>query len=135
MSTPSYKRGLSHGHPSADKDGHVLLHVLIAEQALGRYLPDGAEVHHADGNIRNNVNANLVICQDKAYHKLLHVRARTLRAGGNPNTDKFCADCQKCKPFEAFNVGRAHKSTGRQPICRECQKIRFAEWWRKRDIA
>ena len=31
---------------------------------------------HLDGNPRNNAPSNLVICQDKAYHMLLHARQR-----------------------------------------------------------
>jgi len=117
----SYKRVIAHGHPRADYFGHVLEHVLIAERALGKPLPDGAEVHHADGIWSNNANSNLVICQDKAYHKLLHVRARVLKAGGNPNTQRICTTCRVVKPFEAFNRMAANKSDGFQRRCRDCQ--------------
>lgn len=51
-------------------------HVRVAEAALGKPLPKGAEVHHVNGNGRDNRNCNLVICQDRAYHKLLHKLAR-----------------------------------------------------------
>ena len=46
------------------------LHRRRAELALGKPLPRGAEVHHADGTTGDN--APLVICQDRAYHMLLH---------------------------------------------------------------
>lgn len=113
-------------HPRASASGCVYQHILVAERALGHALPAGAEVHHFDENQRNNAGGNLVICQDRAYHKLLHVRARTVRAGGNPNTHKVCCDCHLVKPFEAFNVMRANKSTGRQNACRPCTKARDA---------
>ena len=74
--------------------GIVKTHIAIAEAALGRPLPDGAEVHHVDHNKRNNVPSNLVICQDKAYHLFLHVRARVVRAGGDPNTQRICHRCR-----------------------------------------
>src|SRR3990167_9989532 len=55
------------------------IHILVAEKALGRPLPEGVEVHHHDENRQNNSNSNLVICQDVAYHRLLHVIMRVLR--------------------------------------------------------
>ena len=56
-------------------------HVLMAEKALGRPLPHGAEVHHVDRDRQNNNTKspwNLVICPDHAYPLLLHRRARML---------------------------------------------------------
>lgn len=111
-------------HPHASSSGCVYQHVLIAERALGRLLPLGAHVHHVDGNPRNNANENLVICQDAAYHKLLHYRSKIVRAGGNPNTDKVCCDCRQARPLEIFNVMRSNKSSGRQSACRDCSKAR-----------
>jgi len=111
-------------HPRASSSGGVLEHILIAEAALGREIPPGVEVHHVDENPLNNSRGNLVICQDKAYHKLLHVRTRIVRAGGNPNTDKVCHDCGTVKPLTEFNVMRANKSTGRQSVCRGCSRAR-----------
>lgn len=109
-------------HPRASSSGDVYLHVYVAERALGRLLPDGVEVHHVDGDPTNNRNANLVICQDKAFHKLLHARSRVVRAGGNPNTQKVCGQCDSVKDLGEFNVMRANKSSGRQSACRECSK-------------
>lgn len=118
-------------HPRANaslttKSPWIYEHVLIAEAALGMLLPAGAEIHHVDNDRRNNAKSNLVVCQDKAYHKLLHVRTRIVRAGGNPNTDKICCDCHAVKPLTDFNVRRANKSTGRQSPCRDCAKVRDA---------
>jgi hypothetical protein len=62
-----------------------LEHIRIAEVTFGGPLPKGAEVHHVDENPSNNDHHNLVICQDKAYHRLLHSRRRALLACGNPN--------------------------------------------------
>lgn len=109
-------------HPRASSWGCVYEHILIAERALGRYLLEGAEVHHADENKRNNTNRNLVICQDKAYHKLLHVRARVVRAGGNPDTQRICSMCHAVLPMTAFNRASSNIGSGTQKACRECMR-------------
>ena len=119
-------------HPKASASGCVYQHILVAERALGRLLPEGAQVHHVDGNPRNNVPSNLVICQDMAYHKLLHYRTRIVKAGGNPNTDKICCECRRVKPLTDFHAMRSNLSSGRQSICRECGNLRRA---RKREQA
>lgn len=115
-----------HVPPAERKNGVKVdyAHVRIAERALGRRLPAGAMVHHVDENKQNNAKSNLVICQDAAYHRLLHYRMKVRRAGGNPNTDKFCSDCCQVKPMAAFNVMRSNKSNGRQSVCRECGNAR-----------
>lgn len=82
---------------TGQKHGRKFAHVLIAEKALGHELPAGAEVHHVNEDGRDNRNCNLVICQDKAYHKLLHRRARIVRAGGNPNSQRMCSRCRRLR--------------------------------------
>lgn len=109
--------------------GRVPEHVLVAERALGKRLPADADVHHVDGTKRNNQNSNLVICQDRAYHMLLHVRARILKAGGNPNTDKLCCICKRPRPRDTFSP-QTNGSMGLSARCRECasryQRTRLA---------
>src|SRR5438876_9285777 len=56
------------------------LHRQRAENALGKPLPPGAEVHHPDEDPWNP-NARLVICESASYHKLLHIRMRIQAAG------------------------------------------------------
>ena len=101
-------------------DGRVVkAHRLRAERALGRPLPPAAEVHHVDGS--KNPLSPLVICPDSAYHHLLHVRQRVLRAGGDPNTQRICAACKRLLPFVAFNKRRATINSGLGAQCRKCQ--------------
>jgi hypothetical protein len=111
-------------HPRASQSGEVYEHVIIAERALGRYLPDGVEIHHVDENPRNNTPGNLVICQSKAYHKLLHVRMRVLRAGGDPNTQRICSTCKRLRTFSEFNRRTSNVGTGLQSACRDCGRTR-----------
>lgn len=98
------------------------LHVLIAEHALGKPMPRQAIVHHIDENKLNNSPSNLAICQDRAYHLLIHKRMRILAAGGNPNTEKICCRCHKPKRLDCF--AKAHSQhDGLQSICRSCQSV------------
>jgi hypothetical protein len=126
-----YTRSIRHGHHRADSQGHVLTHILVAESALGKPLPVGAEVHHVDEDTKNNRPSNLVICQDVAYHKLLHVRARIVRAGGNPNTDSICSTCGLVKPLDQFNRANHHKAQRVQRSCRQCQSDYCKSYIRK----
>lgn len=71
------------------------IHRLRAEAALGRSLPLGAEVHHIDGT--KDPNGQLVICENRFYHMLLHARMKVVRAGGNPNTQFVCSSCKELK--------------------------------------
>lgn len=80
-----------HGYHRADKQGYVFKHIFIAEKALGKPLPDGSCVHHLNGT---KDSGPLVICQDNAYHKLLHQRQRAYDACGNPSW-RICNICKK----------------------------------------
>jgi hypothetical protein len=93
------------------------LHILRAEKALGKSLPLGAVVHHADGSRRED--APLVICQDRYYHQLLHIRMRVKAAGGNPNADLRCGRCRQTKPFAAFTRAKGRR-LGLNTQCKEC---------------
>lgn len=99
-------------------------HIAIAERALGKPLPSGAHVHHVDENKRNNCNRNLVICQDMAYHSLLHFRARVIRAGGNPETQKICSSCGALKNLDDFHLANRRKAHGRQGYCKPCDSLK-----------
>lgn len=90
-------------------------HILVAERALGRRLPEHAQVHHVNEDPSDNRPANLVICQDLAYHKLLHQRARALRASGHADWLR-CWACKVYKPVSEMRVRSRKKSE----VCRAC---------------
>ena len=58
-------------YPKADCKGYVKEHILLAEKALKKPLPPKAVVHH-------HSEAQLVICENQAYHLLLHTNMRRL---------------------------------------------------------
>ncbi len=114
----------SSNHPRAQQRGYVFEHILVAERALGKFLPSGAVVHHVDSVPSNNENNNLVICQNQAYHMLIHSRTRILRMGGHPDRDGICSQCHMVKPKLEFYPSKG--STGHRCNCRACQTIYYA---------
>jgi hypothetical protein len=83
-------------HPSSTLDGYVLEHILLAEKAIGHSLSDKNQIHHANNIPDDNRNSNIVICQDDAYHKLLHQRQRAHNACGHA----FWLKCWICKQYD-----------------------------------
>lgn len=102
-------------------DGYVRLrrdgkdkkeHVEIAERALGRRLPAGVVVHHANQVKDDNRNGNLVICT-VAYHQLIHKRMRAKAACGHAEWLR-CWHCGEWGPPESMtdSGGRGHRECG-----------------------
>lgn len=109
-------------HPRAYCDGYVPEAILICEEALGKPLPLGANPHHVDGNRGNNTNNNLVICQDHAYHMLLHQRTRALKECGHANWRR----CNVCKSYyEPKYINIYRKGACCKKCRREIDKIRY----------
>lgn len=120
-----YQRLRNHGdvnftpipkEPLIDSNGYRLVfirrvklyeHRVIAEKVLGKPLPKGAVVHHVNGNRSDNRHENLVICPDKKYHKLLHVRIDAVEAGYPPDYRK----CRYCHQYD--NPESMRQSCGR----------------------
>lgn len=89
----SYEMVYAPNHPTADARGYVREHIYVVEKLIGP-LPPNAVVHHIDEDTKNNANTNLVVCQDRAYHNLIHRRIRALRECGNANWRK-CSICHQ----------------------------------------
>lgn len=90
-------------------------HVLVAEKALGKKLPFKACIHHISENKHNNLNSNLVICQDSSYHALLHVHKCALVEIGNANNRKCCF----CHKYD--NIKNMYRSKIGNGWHRECR--------------
>lgn len=67
------------GYVMVKQDGKLTYeHIVLAEKALGRPLPEGAIVHHTGKRDDNHGYCKLVICPNQAYHILLHSRMKEL---------------------------------------------------------
>lgn len=102
------------GYPAQRINGKItFMHTQVAEKALGKKLPPMAVVHHVNEIKTDYRNENLVICQDKNYHNLLHARMRAQAACGNANWLK----CSYCKKYDdpsrgtVRNPSRSNDST------------------------
>ncbi len=109
-------------HPRSDSAGYVLEHILIAEKALGKLLPVKSQVHHLDFSKSNNKNKNLVICEDSAYHMLLHKRQRALKNFGNVDAIK----CSFCKTWGLVGQNGLKASNRHVQCVRDYDKIRWS---------
>lgn len=89
-------------------------HQARAERALGHPLPPHACVHHADGS--KNEDAPLVICENRAYHNLLHARMRIKSRGGDPNRQRWCGTCKQLRLISEMG----------SQYCRECNRKKTA---------
>lgn len=117
-------------HPRAWKTGYVYVHIIVAEEKIGRLLKDGEVVHHKDENKFNNNPENLEVLTKFQHSKLHHAVGLTLvhlvcktcnksfkrRKGNEPTIKKyknaFCG--RKCfwKSLERgrqFDSGRNHR--------------------------
>ena len=87
-----YSQTLLLGHHRSHSNGYVFDHTIIAEKALGKPLPPGSVIHHANGT----KSGPLVICQDNVYHLFLHQRMRAFKDCGHSNWLK----CSFCKQYD-----------------------------------
>lgn len=137
---PNWKGGrkITHGYvyiqspdgaPVKNEAAYVREHILIAEKALGKRLPEGAIVHHMDGDRTNNAKTNLVICPSHSYHALLHLRLRALRACGH--ADYRC--CTICHTWDAPVKLLPRGNTFEHRVCR--QQKRKERTLREREAA
>jgi len=104
-------------------------HRVIAERALGHALPPRAVIHHWDEDKTNNDPRNLVICEDTAYHALLHARKRRLDDTGSLEL-KRCEVCGTVKALVEFGAA-AEEWDRKRRACRACDRARNLAYYYK----
>ena len=124
-----YARVKMSGHPHANWGGYVYEHVVIAERALGKPLPPKVVVHHVDRNGANNAHTNLIICENQAYHYLLHLRTRAYVATGDP-TKLRCMYCRRYDDANTLRVKRMRKRNGWYTV--QCHRDCHTKYERER---
>jgi len=128
ISSTGYVMILMRDYPRASTKGLVAEHILMAEQTLGKQLPKTADVHHVNENRADNSKGNLVICQSRKYHILLHMRMKSMKATGRPDMH-CCSECKTWLSWDKFNLRKGNTPVNR---CKECNK-KPAFNWRNKD--
>lgn len=74
LSTDGYCYVLARGHPFATKQGYIREHRLVMEKKISRYLRQGEEVHHINGNTQNNKIENLHLYLKGDHSRLTNIK-------------------------------------------------------------
>jgi hypothetical protein len=122
-----YEYIIKKSHPRANADGAVYVHVIIAEEKLGRYLLPEEVVHHRDLNKLNNNPNNLMIFASNSDHSRFHANGcdeSTLSLNENgvyvcEKREYICIDCGeeitryglRCKKCAAIHERKASRPT------------------------
>jgi hypothetical protein len=75
-------------HPHSTREGYVLLHRVIMERHIGRYMERDEVAHHLNGKRDDNRIENLLLMREKE-HMSMHMKKRYEERRGLSLTDVF----------------------------------------------
>ena len=129
-----YRKVYLPDHHRAQSVGYVKETTLIAERVLGKPLPKSAVIHHVNFDRSDDRKTNLVICENHAYHRHLHIRMAALEKSGNPNKRSCCYCHQYDFPENMMRCGsgHAHVKCNKQYQREYCLKRMKEGTWHKR---
>lgn len=108
-------------HPMAMADGYIPEHRLVMSLHIGRDLRPDEDVHHLDGNRRNNDISNLELCPHSVHAKNHHdAREVSCPFCGNPTKSRR-GICKKCYDRWRYRHTKDRPSHLKE-ICPFCQK-------------
>jgi len=131
---PSWKRGWAYSSDGAifihENGTQVLEHRKIVAEILKRPLNSKNPIHHLDKNQANNSNSNLVLCENDAYHQLLHMRKRAYDACGHANWLR----CKYCKKYDSPKNIKIQLCAGRERTYHKPCRNKYMREWKKRRV-
>lgn len=115
-------------HPRADNRGYVAEHILVVESVIGRFLPASCIVHHINEIKNDNRKENLVVCENRAYHNLLHQRINAKKACEHTDWRK----CYICKQYDMPEniIFFLNQTSGHHRLC--YNNMRYKQYEQKR---
>lgn len=67
------------GHHGADPNGYVFEHIVIWEEAQGKSVPKGWQIHHLNGIKDDNRPKNLIALPDKKHWRVFAAKAKRIQ--------------------------------------------------------
>ena len=122
IESEGYKLIYNRNHPKS-RNGRIREHILVCEKALGRPVPEGKVTHHFPDKTKFT---HLVLCENDAYHILLHLRYRALKESGHKDWRRCCG----CKKWDDPKNLILEKS-GTAYYHLECRRTYQRNWNRK----
>ncbi len=113
-------------HPNSTPRGEIREYRLRAVNALGKPLPEDVSVHHHD-------EEQLVICENEAYHRLIHARERAYLATGDAHK-RTCTICHEWDDPENLSYVNASKSMRHKKCHADREYLRGLEKPKKRQV-